>query len=148
MAARGSRAGPNRRGAAKAGDNFDKSDDAIIKKAAESRKDIAARRTAFNAKMKLRHEKEVSGPLKGIGIKMKHADFFLDNYALETSGDEDAVNKAQGDRALMLDTGRRIHAALHDGEQLDWEKLQKQADQARREAEEEAGEAKEVADEE
>lgn len=141
MAARGSKAGPNRKG-----HNSEKSDDSIIKKAAESFKDIRARRAAFNAKMSLRHEKEVSGPMKAIGIKMKHAEFYFDNHVLETGTDEDAVQKATNDRALMLVAGKRIHAALHDGEQLDWDKLQKQADKAVAEAEEEAGSATEKVD--
>lgn len=143
MAARGSRSGPNRKG-----DNSNKNDPDIIKKAAEAYKDINARRAAFNAKMSLRREKEVTGPMKGLGIKMKHAEFYFDNHALETSDESDAVEKAQADRALMLDAGRRIHAALHDGEQLDFLKLQLQADKARSEAEAEAGKAEEEDDSE
>lgn len=145
MAARGSRAGPNRKGRG-AGDNSDKADDAIIKKAAESFKDIKTRRAAFNAKMTRRHEKEVSSPLKGIGIKMKHAVAVLENFIIETGTDDDAVKNATNDRALALDTQRRIHAALHDGEQLDFLKLQEQADKARTEAEAEAGEVDEEDD--
>lgn len=145
MAARGSRAGPNKKGRG-TGDNSDKAEDAIIKKAADSFKEMKLKRAAFNAKMKERHEKEVSGPLKGIGIKMKYAEAVFDNFIMETSEEDDAVNKAANDRALALDTQRRIHAALHDGEQLDFLKIQSQADKARAEAEAEAMEVKEEDD--
>lgn len=148
MAARGSRAGPNKKAARKVGksDNFDKSEDGIIKKAAEAYKLQALRRRAFNAKEKEIREKQISGPLKTIGIKMKYAEYVFDNFMMETSGEDDAVEKAASDRALSLVTQRRIHAALHDGEQLDWDKLQKQHDKAVAEGEAAAGTAVEETD--
>lgn len=143
MAARGSKAGPNTRGQ---GDNSQNSDDEIIRRAAAAHKEMQLKRAAFNAKMKERHEKEVSAPLKGIGIKMKHASRVLDNYMIETGIGDDAVAKATADRVLALDTERRMFAALHDGEQLDFLKVAEQADKVRREAEAEVGTATEEVD--
>lgn len=144
LPAKGSRAGPNRRGAV--GDNSKNSDDAIIKKAAEAHADIEARVVAFRTKVALRREKEVRAPLAGIGIKMKYAKDSFANHIIETGKDDDAVQKAANDRALRLDTQNRIHAALHDGEQLDFLKAAEQAERARKEAEDGAGKADEETD--
>lgn len=135
MAKRGARAGPRR-----TGDNSltAKEESALIKAMMDAMKDHKLRTEAFRAKMKKRWESEVVAIAKELNMAMADVRAEFEDFEIETGTDERAVQIATNKRARRLDTARRIYAALHDGEQLDFLKIQEQAETARKEAEAEA----------
>lgn len=136
MAARASRTAP------KKDNKHDAKADADLANAMlESMKDIAARKVAFNNKIKARWDREVASRAKELRMTMGAVKDFFEDHAIETGTDDDAVKKAQARRSQNLDTYHRLYRATHDGQQLSFLDLQEQAEKARIEAEEEAGTA-------
>lgn len=96
------------------------------------------KQSSFKEKMKLNWDQHVVSQLKLLGMAQGDV---MEDYAehqIETGKDENAVARSEARRARRLNTSRRVYAALHDGAQLDFIKLQEADEKARMEAEEEA----------
>lgn len=58
---------------------------------------------------------------------MGEVDAYVKLMVVERGEDDDAEEKAKDNLAKRLNTIRRLHAATHNGEQLDWLEMQDRA---------------------
>lgn len=139
MAARGTRNKPKARKGGEGDNSLPAGEEAaLIKRMLDNIKTHKLKKAAFATKMKKNWDTDIVAIAKTLNMAMGDVMAEYEDHAIETGDDKDAVEKAERKRARRLDTTRRIHAATHDGEQLDFLVMQKKAEEAIKQAEAEA----------